>query len=89
MGRFLYFLLFLLLARWLFRTVFNLFVTSGRQRVRTANWGLRTPIHKGMMVRDPSCGIHLPEERALETVRSGERFFFCSEECRTKFLEAD
>jgi hypothetical protein len=34
------------------------------------------------LVEDPVCGVRLPESRAI---RDGDRFF-CSEECRGRFL---
>jgi YHS domain-containing protein len=45
-------------------------------------------VYKGLMVRDPVCGLHLPENRALVEVRGGERFHFCSEACRSSFRSA-
>jgi YHS domain-containing protein len=45
-------------------------------------------VYKGLMVRDPVCGVHIPESRALVEVRAGERFHFCSEACRASFRSA-
>lgn len=36
------------------------------------------------LVKDPVCGTYVPEDTAL---RAGENFF-CSEECRGKFLRS-
>jgi YHS domain-containing protein len=39
------------------------------------------------LVRDPVCGMHLTEGLAIaERSSSGEPVFFCSEECRNKFI---
>ena len=38
----------------------------------------------GRLVKDPSCGTYIPEETAL---RAGDHFF-CSEQCRQKFIKA-
>jgi len=39
------------------------------------------------LVRDPVCGMHLAEGLAItERSSSGEPVFFCSEECRNKFI---
>ena len=38
----------------------------------------------GHLVKDPVCGMHIPEETAL---RAGDQFF-CSEDCRSKFIKA-
>jgi YHS domain-containing protein len=41
------------------------------------------------LVRDPVCGMHLTEGLAIaERSNSGDRVFFCSEECRNKFMDA-
>ncbi|HYR89271.1 MAG TPA: hypothetical protein VE422_34660 [Terriglobia bacterium] len=38
----------------------------------------------GRLVKDPACGTYIPEDTAL---RAGEHFF-CSEQCRQKFVKA-
>ncbi len=38
------------------------------------------------MKKDPICGIAVDEATALSSERDGERFYFCSEHCRQKFL---
>src|SRR5246127_4698591 len=41
------------------------------------------------LVRDPVCGMHLAEGLAIaEHRRGGEPVYFCSEECRNKFMDA-
>jgi len=40
------------------------------------------------LVRDPVCGMHLTEGLAIaERSSAGEPVFFCSEECRNKFMD--
>jgi YHS domain-containing protein len=40
------------------------------------------------LVRDPVCGMHLTEGLAIvERSGGGEPVFFCSEECRNKFMD--
>jgi YHS domain-containing protein len=40
------------------------------------------------LVRDPVCGMHLAEGLAIaERSSSGEPVFFCSEQCRSKFMD--
>jgi YHS domain-containing protein len=41
----------------------------------------------GTMVKDETCGTYLPKEEALREVLDGEERFFCSKDCRRKFLE--
>ena len=41
------------------------------------------------LVRDPVCGMHLAEGLAIaERSSDGEPVYFCSEECRNKFMDA-
>jgi YHS domain-containing protein len=41
------------------------------------------------LVRDPVCGMHLAEGLAIaERSSAGEPVFFCSEDCRNKFMDA-
>jgi len=44
-------------------------------------------IIKGELVKDPVCGIFLPEDQAIKLEYKGEIYYFCSENCKTKFLE--
>ena len=92
MGRFLYFLVLFFLARLLWNAVSGLLAGEARRQMgaRGGDDRGRSPrtIHKGMMVRDPVCGLHLPENRAITEVRGGERYYFCSETCRQSFLKA-
>ena len=41
---------------------------------------------KIFMKIDPICGMEVDESTALSTERDGEKFYFCSEHCRKKFL---
>jgi len=42
----------------------------------------------GKMVKDEVCSTYLPQEDAIKEIREGKEFFFCSKECRQKFLES-
>jgi len=44
--------------------------------------------HSGLMVKDEMCNTYLPREEAIKEIREGKEFFFCSKECRQKFLES-
>lgn len=50
--------------------------TAARRRASTQ------PATGGRLVKDPVCGTYIPETSAL---RANENYF-CSEECRQKFL---
>ncbi len=42
---------------------------------------------QGVMVKDEICNTYVPREEALREVREGKEHFFCSAECRRKFIE--
>ncbi|MDQ7782868.1 MAG: YHS domain-containing protein [Desulfomonilaceae bacterium] len=39
------------------------------------------------MVRDPVCGVYITEKESITAVVKGREYYFCSAECRRKFLE--
>jgi uncharacterized protein len=39
------------------------------------------------MAQDPSCGIWIPVSQALPLERETEILYFCSAECREKFMQ--
>jgi len=49
--------------------------------------GHQTRRLSGIMVKDESCNTYLPKEDAIREVIEGKEYFFCSKECRQKFLE--
>jgi uncharacterized protein len=40
----------------------------------------------GLMVKDEICNTYLPREDAIKELKEGKEYFFCSKECRQKFL---
>ncbi|MFW6140241.1 MAG: YHS domain-containing protein [Acidobacteriota bacterium] len=42
----------------------------------------------GIMVKDEVCNTYLPKEDAIKEVYQGKEYYFCSNECRKKFLES-
>jgi YHS domain-containing protein len=44
------------------------------------------PGHSQQLVRDPVCGIHVAAGLALPAKLGGETLYFCSPECRDKYL---
>lgn len=42
----------------------------------------------GLMVKDEICNTYLPKEDAIKEIMEGKEYFFCSKECRQKFLES-
>jgi uncharacterized protein len=41
----------------------------------------------GIMVKDETCNTYLPKENAIREVYKGKEYYFCSSECRQKFLK--
>jgi YHS domain-containing protein len=39
------------------------------------------------MVKDEVCNTYLPRDEAILEKTNGEEHYFCSQECRRKFLE--
>lgn len=37
-------------------------------------------------VLDPVCESYIPKDRAINTTHGGKEYFFCSQECRDKFI---
>jgi len=40
------------------------------------------------MIKDEICNTYLPKEDAVKEIHEGKEYFFCSQECRRKFLES-
>ncbi len=38
------------------------------------------------VIKDPICGMTVNEATALQAERDGKTFYFCSDQCRQKFL---
>jgi len=46
----------------------------------------RSAAPPSQMVKDPVCGMYLDSRLAVRMDRKSEEFYFCSEECRQKYL---
>jgi uncharacterized protein len=42
----------------------------------------------GIMVKDEVCNTYLPKEEAIKEIYKGKEYYFCSNECRQKFLDS-
>ncbi len=40
----------------------------------------------GRMIKDPQCGMYVATDLAMTTRLNGKTLYFCSEECRDKFI---
>ena len=45
-----------------------------------------TPVDD-IMVKDPFCQTYIPRRDGIKEVIDGEAYFFCSVECREKFIQ--
>jgi YHS domain-containing protein len=84
--RWLYWVVIALLLRVVWRSFFR--GALAQPRGGSGRVDAMPGVYKGLMVRDPVCGVHIPESRALVEVREGERVHFCSEACRASFRSA-
>ena len=52
--------------------------------------GKRTQINAiEEMKKDPVCGTYIPESQGIMYQKDKSTYFFCSEECKNKFLELE
>ncbi len=65
----------------LFKGVFG----QGSQARMEAN-GRQTGEIDDLMVKDPNCQTYIPRRDAVQAVKNGETYYFCSRECRDAFL---
>ena len=73
-------ILVLIVARLLWRVIDSVIVAAGGRPA-----GGRTPARPVKLQRDPVCGTFIPPEGALSLTSGTTTFYFCSEDCRTKF----
>ncbi len=74
------FIAFVLYIAYLFYRVF--IIASRRRRSNQAPRKIQ-----GVMVKDKICNTYIPKDEALRERHGGQEHFFCSVECRRKFLE--
>jgi YHS domain-containing protein len=86
-ARILRFLFWVLIVSWsvsLLRRVVDSMGAAAANRQQPIDVASDTVSRK--LVRDPVCGMHLAEGLAIAERSGGEPVFFCSEECRNKFI---
>lgn len=83
--RFLVILLLLLVVRAVIARVFGTKRKASGNRSRS-RWNRARATVRGKMVKDPQCGIYVATDLAVRTRRKNMDLYFCSEECRDKFL---
>jgi uncharacterized protein len=83
-----YSLLFRLLALiailWVLRRLLGSFL--GLSRPKPSDAGSRSEDTSNNMVKDPVCGMYMDSRLAVQLENRKESFYFCSEECKNKYL---
>lgn len=86
--------LFLILVIFLFAVSFKLRFQSGRRRnsgrnQREANASAGRKTETVELVKDEVCGRFVLKEVSQEWMKDGIRHYFCCEECRKRYMEAN
>jgi uncharacterized protein len=74
--------IFLILIIYLLRHLFVALIGRNR-RTESKN---ETADSSTQMVKDPVCGMYMDSRLAVRLENKNETYFFCSEGCKTKFL---
>ena len=81
MGAIIVRILLLALGVWLIRSLLMSIQSLGKNRSK------KTPTEEiGVMVKDPVCGMYMDTRVAVCLDRHGEQVYFCSENCKSKYL---
>ncbi len=78
------FLLFLIIVIYLFYLLFlrPSYKPKKTRRGKTPSAGVKR------LVKDPVCGLYIEEDMAVKLYYKGQTYYFCSKECRDKFLKS-
>jgi len=63
--------------------IYRFFRNLGRRKISPKT----NPVLTGTMVKDEFCGTYISKDEAIREVAKGKEYYFCSKECRAKFLE--
>jgi uncharacterized protein len=77
-------LIYIALGIVLYRAAKSLFGQS-QNRGRSGGGGVGEPVDD-VMIQDPQCGVYFPQSRAVVLHKGGQTLYFCSEECRDRYL---
>ena len=72
----------LVFMTWVFRRVMSFFVGASKSN-RAKDNSAGDSKH---MVKDPVCGMYMDCRLAVRLDKKSEEFYFCSEECKQKYL---
>ncbi len=74
-------LLFIFLGVYIFYIIWK-FLTDSEKKEET-----QKKIVKENLVKDSVCGLYLPESKAVKLQIKNQNYYFCSNECKEKFLK--
>ena len=71
-----------LLMIWLFRRILSVLFRASKKPEPAEN-----SVNKAQhMVKDPVCGMYMDSRLAVRMERDNEAYYFCSEDCKNKYL---
>ncbi len=85
MFRLILIILLLLVIYWAARSLWRDIKTSW-QRPKVKTPSSPPPQVTDKLVKDPVCGVYCAKRSAYTAIWKGRVYYFCSEECRQKFL---
>ena len=56
---------------------------------RSPESGVASSAIDDVMVKDPYCQVYFPKRKGIQLKIKGEDLYFCSPECRDKFIESN
>jgi YHS domain-containing protein len=74
-------LLFIFLGIYIFYLIWK-FLTATEKKEET-----QKKIVDENLVKDPVCGLYIPESKAVKLRVKNKDYYFCSNECKEKFLK--
>jgi uncharacterized protein len=70
---------------WLFRRVLSSLLGGAKRSQQPPETSTNTA---NQMVKDPVCGMYMDSRLAVRLEKRSENFYFCSEECKKKYLSS-
>jgi YHS domain-containing protein len=64
-----------------------LFGSKNRKKVGGSSAKPQQAVAQDTLVEDPVCHSYVPKRQAVQAVKDGKTYYFCSEKCCKTFLE--
>ena len=81
-------LLIFISALWLVRRLLGAIFGGARMQGKAGTRNAASEAAGQKMVKDPVCGMYMDPRLALHVENKDGSFFFCSDDCRRRFLSA-